>query len=478
MTRTLRVAVLGGGACGMTAAFALQRAGAQVTVIERERRAGGLCGTQNHGRFRFDLGGHRFISRNRALLELVQQLLGEELLLRRRSSVVLHRGKRFRYPLELDNVMRTIGLDAGAKMLGSYGLERLCRWVTPEADTCFEDWVVHRFGRALYDAFFGPYTEKLWGIPPNQISADWAAQRISLLSLSDVVLRLLHLRRGGVRTYARRYHYPKLGIGQIFERMAEVTASLGGDLVLGARVVGLATSRGRVTAVHYADDRGEHELPCDAVISTLSLPLLGRMLDAPDAIARAAGRLRFRAIRLCNILLDQTEVSPHTWMYVSEPRYLMSRIQEPRHRSPFAAPPGKTSLMLEIPCSVGDELWTAPEGSIYERCVDDLAALGFRGLRAKTIDHFASFVEEGYPIYHLDHRRDRDRVLDFVRETENVVSCGRQGTFRYIFMDTAMEMGLAAAQAVLAGGASGAVMRRIAGLRDEAGLVEAAALTV
>jgi protoporphyrinogen oxidase len=477
MTSPLRVAVLGGGACGMTAAFALQRAGAQVTVIERERRPGGLCGTQAHRGFRFDLGGHRFISRSRDLLELVRDLLGEELLLRRRSSAVLYRGKRFRYPLELEDVVRTIGLPAGARMLGSYGLERLRRLVAPEADRSFEDWVVHRFGRVLYDAFFGPYTEKLWGIPPPTISADWAAQRISLLSLSDVVLRLLHLRRGGARTYARRYHYPRLGIGQIFERMAEVTASLGGGLVLGARVVGLGMARGRVAAVRYVDDRGEHELPCDAVISTLSLPLLGRMLGQPDAIARAASRLRFRAIRLCNILLDQPEVSPHTWMYVSEPRYLMSRIQEPRHRSPQAAPPGQTSLMLEIPCTVGDELWSAPEQAIYERCIDDLAALGFRGLRRNTIDHFASFVEEGYPIYHLDHRRDRERVLGFVRQTENVISCGRQGAFRYIFMDTAMEMGLAAANAVLASGSSGLGTRRIAELRDEAGLVEAAALT-
>jgi protoporphyrinogen oxidase len=198
----------------------------------------------------------------------------------------------------------------------------------------------------------------------------------------------------------------------------------------------------------------------------------------PSDVSRSASRLRFRAIRLCNILLDQPEVSPHTWMYVSEPRYLMTRIQEPRQRSPFAAPDGKTSLMLEIPCALGDAVWTAPEDAIYDRCVDDLAHLGFSGVRAATLDHFPTFVEEGYPIYHLDYRRDRDRLLAYVEETENVISCGRQGAFRYIFMDTAMEMGMAAARSVLDGGSG--LSRRgrgIADLRSEHGLVESRALT-
>jgi protoporphyrinogen oxidase len=292
-----------------------------------------------------------------------------------------------------------------------------------------------------------------------------------------VVLRLLSLRRGGARTYARRYLYPKLGIGQIFERMAEVFGALGGRLVTGARVVGLGAARGRVAAIHYADARGEHALRCDAVISTLSLPALARMLAGralPAEVARSASRLRFRAIRLCNVLLDRPEVSPHTWMYVSEPRYLMARIQEPRHRSPFAAPPGRTSLMLEIPCALGDATWSAPQGAIYDRVMDDLDDLGFRGLRASTIDHFASFVEEGYPIYHLDYQRDRRRLLGFVGETANLVSCGRQGGFRYIFMDTAMEMGIAAARTLLGRGGR---RSSVAELRSERGLVEAAALT-
>ena len=472
-----RVVVLGGGACGMTAGYTLARAGVEVVVLERELRVGGRCGTHERRGFRFDLGGHRFISRSRALDSLVRELVGSDLLERTRSSVVLNGGQAYRYPLELDDVLRKVSLRRGAKIVGSYACERVRQAVRRDPDVSFEDWVTHRFGRELYATFFGPYTQKLWGIAPSQISADWASQRISLLSLSDVLVRLAGLRKGGARTYARRYLYPRLGIGEIFERMAAAMIGAGGKLYLGARLTGIDTQKGRVRAVRYRTSSGEHELACDAVISTVALPEVARMVGGaamPVALRRASERLRFRAIRLCNVLLDLPEVSPHTWMYVSDPRYLMARIQEPRHRSPELAPRGQTSLMLEIPCDVGDELWTASEEQIYARCMDDLAALGYAHLRRATLDYFSTYVHEGYPIYHLDYLGDRDRLLSFVGETANLVSCGRQGAFRYIFMDTAMEMGMAAAQLYLDRRGSG---RAIADLRSEAGLVEARALT-
>jgi protoporphyrinogen oxidase len=437
----------------MSAAWALARSGADVTVLEREPRVGGLCGTHERDGFRFDLGGHRFLTRSSALLQLVEELLGDELLLRTRSSVVLSGGKKYRYPLELDDVLRQAGAVEGARALLSY----LNCLVAPRGpDVSFEDWVTRRFGRRLYDRFFGPYTEKLWGIPPSRISADWAAQRISLLNLSDVFWRLLGLKQGNARTYARRYLYPRLGIGQIFESMA---ARLRGVLRLGAEVTGLEVRKSRVRAVRFRDALGESELECDAVISTLSLPLLSRMLPNPPA-----SDLRFRAIRLLNVMIDRDEISPHTWMYVSEPRYLMARIQEPKKRSPFAAPEGKTSLMLEVPCTVGDSIWSATDATLYDRCVDDLKHLSI-DITKDTIGYFSTWVREGYPIYHLGYEHERNRLLAHVGDYENLISCGRQGAFRYIFMDTAMEMGFAAAEGL-----------RLPELRSEKRLLEVASV--
>ena len=439
----------------MSAALELTRVGAPVVVLEREQRVGGLCGTHERDGFRFDLGGHRFITANAEIDRRVRGLMGGDLLERQRSSVILNGGQRYKYPLELDDVLFKYGLVRGGRALASYLGETLRERIRPSREVTFREWVSHRFGGNLYDTFFGPYTEKLWGIPPEQISADWASQRISLPSLADVALRLLRVPRPGARTYARRYLYPRRGIGQIFERCAARIAENGGEVRTGAEVTGLTVGAGRVRAVQWRDERGEHETACRSVISSVSLPLLARMLGRMGpAVERSVSRLRFRAIRLLNVLLDGPPVSPHTWMYVSEPEYLMARIQEPIHRSPEMAPPGATSLMLEIPCEMGDETWCAPDDEIYTRCLEDLRALGLGELRPRTRGYFSTFVPEGYPIYHLDYADDRARVLEHVGQFEGLLTGGRQGAFRYVFMDTAMEMGIAAAHAALAGSSS------------------------
>jgi protoporphyrinogen oxidase len=474
MARPLQVVMLGGGACGMSAALELAKRGAGATVLEREPRVGGLCGTHERNGFRFDFGGHRFITQNREIDALVCELLGEDLLERRRSSVILNGGKRYRYPLELDDVVRQYGLRRGTRAMASYAAQAIRQKLRAQPDATFKDWVTHRFGANLYGTFFGPYTAKLWGIRPEEISSDWAAQRISLPSLADVALRLVGKGRPFARTYARKYRYPRRGIGQIFERCNAEILDLGGEVHTDAEVVGLDVRGRRVRAVQFRAGGREQELACDAVVSSISLPALASMLGAlPKEVARSAGRLRFRAIRLLNILLEGPPVSPHTWMYVSEPDFVMARIQEPIHRSPSMAPEGATSLMLEIPCEVGDALWTESEAALYERCIADLRRLGFADLRARTVDFFSSYVREGYPIYHLGYHDDRRRVLEHVGGFEGIVSCGRQGAFRYIFMDTAMEMGIAAATAIL----SGRRAERIAELGSTPGLHEARAIT-
>ena len=271
--------------------------------------------------------------------------------------------------------------------------------------------------------------------------------------------------------------------------MAEEITALGGKIVYGSSVTGLisepvlpGSAERRVRAVRFqTDETGEggpghttEELAADHVISTLALPSVVAMLSAQSALPstpalRAAGRLRFRGVRFLNLKLDRPRFSPHTWMYVSEPRYLATRIQEPAHRSPYAAPPGKTSIMLEIPCQVGDAVWKMPDGALYERCLADLTDLGFPGLRRDTLGYFCSYVEEGYPVYHRSYLDDRQVALDYLGRFANLTSCGRQGSFRYVFMDTAMEMGLLAAERALQGRSATA---EVAGLRSERGLIE------
>ncbi len=470
-----RTVVLGAGAAGLSAALELARNDHPVTVVDLETSPGGLCRTVERDGFRFDLGGHRFISRDDSLVDSVRELLGSDLLEATRRSAILLHGKRYRYPLEPLDLARNLSLTLGLRGFADFLRQKVVQRQTPGERESFQDWTISRYGRTFYELFFGPYSEKLWGIPPDQLSSDWAAQRISLIDLADVVLRLLRLRRNGTRTYALRYFYPRKGIGQIFTAMADAVTAKGGEVLLGTRVVGIGSGKTRVSEVHLESEDGSFTLPCDQVISTIPLPDLARMLR-PDSldVRAAANQLGFRGVRFLNILLDREDVSPNTWQYVADPRYLATRIQEPRRRSPWSAPASRTSLMLEIPCEVGGDVWGQPDDRLLDRCLDDLDQLGIH-VASDVLGCFSTRITHGYPVFRLGYRNPRDSLLAGVDQMENVITCGRQGTFRYIFMDTAMQMGRMAARKAI--GLDPTQNTELRGLHDENSLLEGKAIT-
>jgi len=466
--------IIGGGPCGLAAAWHLARRGERPIVLEREPLVGGLCATHEHGGWRFDLGGHRFVSADAELSHWVERLLGDELLEQERRSVVLHEGRRFRYPLEAVDLVRNLGVRENAAALAGFARARIGRRLRPRPDLSFEDWVTARFGRPLYDRFFGPYTEKLWGIHPSRISADWAAERISLLNLGDVAMRLIGLRRRSVRTYARRYLYPRLGMGQLYRMMAADVVRRGGEVRTGVRVAGIETEGPRAVAVRIDAHRRPERIPVGELLSTMPLPDLVRHLrpELPPELARPAEGLRFRALTFVNLLLAREDFSENTWMYVASAALGTSRIQEPKRRSGAMAPPGRTSLMLEVPCDVGDATWTADAGALRDRGLRELRALGF--VVDDVLDAFCVRVAHGYPVYHLGYDADRRRLLGEVERFANVRTAGRQGLFRYVFMDAAMRMGIEAADQMLAGRRDGGALDAIG---RSARVIETSALT-
>lgn len=462
-----KVVVIGGGPSGLACAHRLAEEGASVTVLEACDRAGGLCATVEKDGFRFDLGGHRFISGDAALARKVRGWMGPELLVQERRSAVLHDGRYFQYPLDARDLVRSLGVRENARAALDYMRPRLECWALPRGlcaggapadappDRDFESWVRRRFGDYLYDTFFGPYTEKLWGRPAREISADWAEERIGLLHLGDAALRMIGLRATPIRTYARRYEYPRLGMGQLFDRIAEDAAAKGARIELGTSVTGFDMQGTRIVAVHAERAQGGRvTFAADAVYATSALPEIARqlaMVSAPPAeISSATSRLRFRGLRFLNLCLRGEGVQAYTWVYVADGERRISRIQEPAKRSPHMVPPGMGSLMLEIPCEPGDALYRMPDDALLALGLGELDALGIR-VRDRVASSFSVRVPAGYPVYHLSHEADRARVLAHLCGVDNLVVGGRQGLFRYVFLDRAMQMGDDAARAILSG---------------------------
>ena len=444
------VVILGGGPCGLSAAWELSKTRKNVVVIEAQSSPGGLCKTIRYNGFNFDLGGHRLISENNDLLNKISVLMGDELLISERVSAIRLNGREFQYPLSAGDILMQTDVRFLSGCLIDYAYQSICQKIRHSPDTSFEDWVINRFGKKLYDTFFKDYTSKLWGIPSDKLSSDWAAERISLLNLWDVVLRLWGSRKNTPRTYTRNFFYPKQGIGQIFEYIAAEIKKSGGNIILNARFKMLLLEGKRVKGVVCNISGKDEVIDCDWIISTIpitdllcNLDMGGECLDVSEAVRS----LRYRSLRFLNILLDKPEIGKNTWTYIPDGKYIMTRIQEPRKRSPHNAPSGKTSLILEIPCFYNDEIWNMPDALLFKRCIDDLLKLGI-DVKGEVIDYFYTREKHAYPIYQLDYKLHLKKLLSSLDGITNIHISGRNGLFRYIFMDRAMEMGLEAAMVI------------------------------
>lgn len=431
----MKVVIFGAGPCGLTAAWELAKKGVDVTVLEKEKSVGGLCKTVRKNGHQFDLGGHRFISSDTELVEETCTLMKGELLTRERKSVIRFDGREFDYPVNIQNLMKTFSPLENMKFAAGY-IASVTGVVKSSAPIgSFENWIDQKFGRALNDFFFKPYTEKLWGIPASTLSSDWAAQRIPLLNMKEILLKALGLKKSVPRTFTTRYLYPRGGIGAIFETMAEEIKRLGGKVLTGREPLGFESENGRIRSVMTGSDgRKKKRIEADLYLSTIPLDTLANILGVGGT------PLFYRSLRFLNIFLNRENLSPNTWMYVPDPGLIMTRIQEPKRRSPFSAPDGKTSVMLEIPCEKGDALWKMPDSDLLDRALGDLRSLGF-DLSRDVTGCFSTYAEHAYPRYDIGYLGRVNSLRHTVDTYGNLTTLGRQGLFRYIFMDTAMIMG-------------------------------------
>ena len=431
--------ILGAGPAGLTAAYRLLEAGVKVTILEKGAREGGQGGTQTfegkHGTYRFDYGGHRFITHNAGLLRLVEDLVGDDLLTSMRKSVIRFKGRTYDYPLALGNLLDTA---PSSLLMGAVGdLATLPFRV--RRDDNFATWVTSRFGSTLYKNFFEGYTAKLWGIDPTELSADWAGQRISLIDLKDVAKRLFLTGKNTPRTYARAYRYPKFGFGIIFERLVERIEKMGGELHCSTPVAAMEFEGDRITAVHA----GGECFKADSVVSTISLPDMVRLTGGES-------ELRYRGLRFFNMPIAMENLSDCTWQYLSDPEIMATRLQEPKRRSPFMAPKGHTSAMLEIPCDPGDRLWEMSDDDMFPEACKMLERLGV-DVSKVTGEYFSAYARQAYPLMTVGYENGRERAIAHLNGFSNLIQTGRQATFRYVFTDTAMEMGEMAAASLING---------------------------
>ena len=441
------VLVLGGGFAGLAAARELSAAGRETLVLEAGPVVGGLSRTETFGEFRFDLGGHRFFTHDEEVADLVGRLMGDELIDVPRSSKILLRGRYVDYPLRPANALAALGPVTTARVIADWIAEQLRALAGERPDVSLEDWVVHRFGRTLFTIYFKEYSEKVWGLPCERISVGWVAKRIEGLSLGRAIRdAFTREHRSTVASLVDRFAYPRLGIGRVGERFAEELAPRG-RVLCDARVIRVSHEAGRVREVSVATPSGARAFAADAVVSTIPLPALARLIDPAPApgVLNAAGALGFRDLLLAAVAVDRPSVTDQTWIYLPDRSIPFGRIHEPKNWSRAMAPSDQSLVVAEYFCFRGDEIWQSSDEQLADLTVAGLERLGYLE-RRHVIGTRIVRVPAAYPLFEIGYERHAAAVRDSLCEIGNLFVAGRSGCFAYQNMDHAIRSGIDAAR--------------------------------
>jgi protoporphyrinogen oxidase len=428
------VAVLGAGPAGLTAAYLLARRGVPTVVFEADATVGGIARTAVADGYRFDLGGHRFFTKSAEVEALWEEILGAEMLVRPRLSRIYWRGRFVRYPLRAGDVVARVGPVELLRCAASYAAARLRRHRQAES---FEEWVTARFGRRLFELFFKTYTEKVWGVPTDELRAEWAAQRIADLSLWRAVREALPGGRGEKpKSLIEEFRYPRLGPGQMWEEMARRIEAAGGEVRLGAPVESLEFDAERIAAVVAGGERIE----VGAAISSLPLrATVGMASDAAPAEAgRAARGLRYRDFLTVALVVDGEPPFPDNWVYVHDPGARVGRIQNFRAWSPWMTPdPRRSCVGLEYFCFEGDDLWSAEDDALVALAREEIDRLGLVPAERVAAGHVVR-VPKAYPIYDAAYGERLATIRAWLDGLSNFQQVGRNGLHRYNNSDHSM----------------------------------------
>ncbi len=500
--------IAGAGPAGLTAALELlRRSDIMPLVFEADGQVGGISKTVNYRGNRMDLGGHRFFSKSEWVMRWWQNILpiaqGEiesntavrltyqgtsgnfisditapassdrVMLVRQRMSRILYRRRFFDYPLKLNaNTLKNMGLTETLQLGLSYGHARLAP-IRPE--TTLEDFFVNRFGKRLYRTFFKDYTEKVWGVPCREISAEWGAQRVKGLSVTKAIAHALRnrLRRSNDTSQKQtetslieRFLYPKFGPGQMWEEVARKVVSAGGQIHFRHRVVGIESRGNTITAVSVLDEttKSVRRIPCDHLISTMPVRELISLLRPDNLnVTRIADALPYRDFITVGLLLRKMKMSGHhrsalkngmppdNWIYIQEPDVRIGRLQIFNNWSPaMVADPDSIWLGLEYFCNAGDTLWSMSDGQFIDFAIVELEKIGMID-RQDVLDGTLVRVPKAYPAYFGQYSQF-GQLREYLDGLTNLYPVGRNGMHRYNNQDHSMLAANSAVSSMINGG--------------------------
>lgn len=493
-----KVIIIGAGPAGLTAAYKLLESDDMIPIIlEKENFIGGISRTVNHNGNRIDIGGHRFFSKSKVVMDLWEELMPIQgsssiddvklkiskkmktdgpdpekednvFLIRNRVSRILYLRKFFDYPISLKP--STI-LNMGIANTTTAGFSYVKSQLFKRNEETLEDFMINRFGNKLYKMFFKEYTYKVWGKYPNEISADWGAQRIKGLSLTKAMIHMLrsalpnNKKASDTETsLIEQFIYPKMGPGQYWEIMADKIIERGGEIKKNTNVVRLELNGKSIKSVVYLENGIEKRIDADYVISSMPLSELipAMEVERPENVKNIAKNLPYRDFMTVGLLVNKLDIKnttkintinnivPDCWIYVQEPDVKIGRLQVFNNWSPYMVKDFENTVWigLEYFCSEEDELWKLTDEEFIAFAIDEVDKIGIID-RQNVIDSVRIKVPKAYPAYFGTYS-NIDIVKNFLNQYDNLYCIGRNGQHRYNNMDHSMLTGIEATKLIFA----------------------------
>lgn len=428
------IIIIGAGPAGLTSAYLLAQAGYKVIVYESEREyVGGLSRTVNHKNFKIDVGGHRFFSKDPEVKKFWSSFLGEDFTIKKRSSKIFYNNQFFKYPLSLPELIGKTNPFLSFIILLSYAKSQL---FPPKTTDNYENWMIKHFGRKLYLLFFKSYTEKVWGIPCDKISPDWAIQRINNLNIKSIFLSLLTplkmSHNKNIKSLIEEFEYPRLGPGMLWEKVRDEVLLMGGEIHLNSPVMGAyydsSTKKWEVTL-----SSGTKSPLADHLISSIPLKhILEKLTPAPpELLMRDIGTLSYREFVTIAIMFKGPSPFPDNWIYIQDGNVRVARIQNYKNWSSSMVPgPKYVSLGLEYYCQENDDFWTMMDSQLFKFALSELEILKIP-YTTDELDYKVIRAKNAYPIYDLDYREKILNIQKHVNQIPNLHLVGRAGLHRY-----------------------------------------------
>lgn len=482
----LTAIIAGAGPAGLTAAMELLRdTDIHPIVFEADSVVGGISRTVNYKGNRIDIGGHRFFSKSEAVTDWWEEMMpamptqslegsrdNDNVMLRRnRVSRIYYLRKFFDYPITLSRqTFANMGLVRTVKAGTGY----LWSTMHKRKEESLEDFYINRFGKPLYAMFFEDYTEKVWGVHPSKLGADWGSQRVKGLSiftiLKDMLAKSLGTKGKGGKvetSLIEEFIYPKYGPGHLWETAAGKIEAKGGRIEMNTSVERVNIKDGRVRSVTVKRKDGKTEtLPCDYFLSSMPIKDLIAAIDGidiPEDVKEIASRLPYRDFITVGLLVKDLTIKnttaiktfnnrvPDTWIYVQERDVKLGRIQVFNNWSPYMVADEANTMWigLEYFCTEGDRLWEMPDDEFISMAVDELEKIDIVK-REDVIDAVRIRMKKAYPAYYGAYYQ-LDKVKDFLDSIPNLFCIGRNGQHRYNNMDHSMLTAMEAVNAIRSG---------------------------